>query len=336
MCIRDRVFLGGPAAVIALYYTRGRDPNVGLVAQYLTEPPGELSPGLAGTLVDETADIRDIVATLVDLARRGVLKISEHARPTMGGLLTVSDWQIEPGERFGQEALKPYEQALITALGVAQGSRSLSEFRNRFYTHIPKIQAALYEALVAAGYYTRSPDKTRKSYRAFANLLVFVAAILFFVAVSALSDLTEFSICLPAALFVTGLLLYAVARAMPLRTRNGAEMRMRAEAFKRYLQNIEKYTKLQEAKDLFDKYLPYAIAFGLDNSWLRKFTAVDAPTPPWYVPMYPYRPIYAAPYPTSAPAVPQVARPGDISGQARSGGGIEGLERSLGLSLIHI
>jgi hypothetical protein len=49
--------------------------------------------------------------------------------------------------------------------------------------------------------------------------------------------------------------------------------------------------------------------------------------------MYPYRPIYAAPYPTSAPAVPQVARPGDISGQARSGGGFEGLERGLGQSI---
>jgi len=327
------VFFGGPAAVIALYYARGRDPNVGLVAEYLTEPPPDLSPGLAGTLVDETADVRDIVATLVDLARRGVLKISEYARPTMGGLLTTSDWQIEPGERFGQVALRPYEQALVAALGIAQGRHSLSEFRNRFYTEIPKIQNALYEALVEAGYYTRSPDQTRKRYRALANLVIFIAAVLFVIAVSVLSDLTEYSICLPAALLMTGLLLYVVARAMPLRTRKGAEMRMRAEAFKRYLQNIEKYTKLQEAKGLFDKYLPYAIAFGLDHSWLRKFTTVDAPPPPWYVPMSPYRPLHVPTSSAGVPAAPQTAQAGDISGQARAGGGIEGLERSLGGSI---
>ena len=324
------IFFGGPAAVLALYYTRGRDPNVGLVAQYLTEPPPDLSPGLAGTLVDETADIRDIVATLVDLARRGVLKISEYARPSMGGLLTTNDWRIEPGEHYGQVSLQPHERALITALGIAQGGRALSDFRNQFYVHIPKIQAALYEALVEAGYYTRSPDQTRQTYRALANLVIVFAVIAFFLVVSFASDLTEWSICLPAAIFVTGLALQAVARHMPLRTRKGAEMRMRAEAFKRYLSDIEKYTQLQEAKDLFDKYLPYAIAFGLDHSWMRKFATVNAPAPPWYAPMHPQQPVYAAPSTASSPSTPQPVQRGDISGQARAGGGIEGLERSLG------
>ncbi|GIV85912.1 MAG: hypothetical protein KatS3mg052_2919 [Candidatus Roseilinea sp.] len=59
------IFLGGPALAAVLYYTRGRDPDVGLVAQYLTEPP-DAPPGVLGALIDETADIRDLVATLVD------------------------------------------------------------------------------------------------------------------------------------------------------------------------------------------------------------------------------------------------------------------------------
>jgi uncharacterized membrane protein YgcG len=312
---------------------------VGLVAQYLTEPPPDLSPGLAGTLVDETADIRDIVATIVDLARRSVLKISERLHG--GGLLTTHDWYIEPGERYGQVSLQPYEQALITALGIAQGGRALSDFRYRFYTHIPKIQSAFYEALVAAGYYTRSPDQTRQTYRTFANLVIVSAVIVFLLVVLLVSNLTELSICLPTSLFATGLLLGAVARHMPLRTRKGTEMRMRAEAFKRYLSNIEKYTQLQESKDLFDRYLPYAIAFGLDHSWVSKFAAIGTPPPPWYTPMRPQRPIsaepptytrpstHAAPSTTGSASVPRAPR-GDISGQARADGGIEGLERDLG------
>src|SRR5581483_11950209 len=40
-----------------------------------------------------------------------------------------------------------------------------------------------------------------------------------------------------------------------------------------------------EAKDQFEKYLPYAIAFGLEHSRVNKFAAVDTPAPPWY---YPY------------------------------------------------
>ena len=52
--------------------------------------------------------------------------------------------------------------------------------------------------------------------------------------------------------------------------------------------NIEKYTKLEEAKEIFDRYLPYAIAFGLERSWISKFSQVDTPAPPWYIPDYRY------------------------------------------------
>jgi len=58
------------------WYTRGRDPQVGsVVPRY--EPPPDLAPAEVGTLVDNTPDTRDIVATLVDLAVRGYLKIEE-------------------------------------------------------------------------------------------------------------------------------------------------------------------------------------------------------------------------------------------------------------------
>ena len=36
------VLFGGVGGVIALWYSRGRDKPVGLVAEYLTEPPSDL------------------------------------------------------------------------------------------------------------------------------------------------------------------------------------------------------------------------------------------------------------------------------------------------------
>ena len=53
-----------------LWYTRGRDPRVGPIAVQYTPPDG-MSPAEAGTLVDENAEMRDITATIVDLAVRG-------------------------------------------------------------------------------------------------------------------------------------------------------------------------------------------------------------------------------------------------------------------------
>src|SRR2546422_5306543 len=62
-----------------LWYTRGRDPRLRpIVPQYA--PPDGLTPGEAGTLVDNSADMRDITATIVDLAVRGYILIEEKEK----------------------------------------------------------------------------------------------------------------------------------------------------------------------------------------------------------------------------------------------------------------
>ncbi|HJW27656.1 MAG TPA: hypothetical protein VJ508_00220, partial [Saprospiraceae bacterium] len=83
-----------------------------------------------------------------------------------------------------------------------------------------------------------------------------------------------------------GLVMAGASSAMPVKTRHGTEMKAAWLAFKRYLENISKYTKLEEATDQFDKYLPYAIAFGLDRSWINTFTRVNTPIPYWYHPYW--------------------------------------------------
>jgi hypothetical protein len=78
--LRSNWPLGLPIVVFALmfwlWYTRGRDPRLrSIPAQY--EPPQALTPAEVGTLIDNSADMRDITATLVDLAVRGYLFIDE-------------------------------------------------------------------------------------------------------------------------------------------------------------------------------------------------------------------------------------------------------------------
>ena len=72
------LLVGGPLAVIALWYTRGRDPKLGIVVpDYITEPPEDLPPAMVGSLIDERVDMQDIISTLIDLARRGYLTMTE-------------------------------------------------------------------------------------------------------------------------------------------------------------------------------------------------------------------------------------------------------------------
>ena len=57
------------------YWTAGRDPrgSASVVVRY--EPPPDLTPGEIGALVDERVDLRDLTATVVDLAIKGYLRI---------------------------------------------------------------------------------------------------------------------------------------------------------------------------------------------------------------------------------------------------------------------
>lgn len=326
------ILFGGPVLAVVLWHTRGRDPDVGLIADYLNEPPAGISPGVAGALVDEQADLRDVIATLVDLARRGILVMEEQGTPNRAGLLTGRDWVFSRGPQFGSP-LAPHEQKLIEALGLTQKENvSLSEMRNRFYLKIPAINDALYSQLVAGGYYQRRPDQVRGAYAALASALMALTFIVGCLAMTFLTEFTDTAILLPVALGATTLAFLIVSGQMPVRTRKGAEARMRLEAFRRYLQNIEKYTNVQAATEQFERYLPFAIAFGLDRTWISKFAAVDTPAPTWYVPYG--RPRYYGP---RGPAVSGGGSPlSDIGGAARADGGLAGLDRGLSQSLSNI
>lgn len=332
LLIAALVAFGGPALAIVLYNAKGRDPNVGLVAEYLNEPPA-IEPGLAGTLLDEKADMQDVVATLVDLARRGVLTMQEAPTSQLGGLITTDNWVFSQGEKFNQP-LKPFEKRLVDGMGIAKGDKSLSGLRNKFYTNVPKIQSDLYAALVSEGLYNNAPDATRASYQALAVGIGVLAVVAFCVSMI-MSVFSDFAICLPFGLGLTAVAFFIIAGKMPARTRKGAEMMMRVAAFKRYMENIEKYTDLQASKDLFDKYLPFAIAFNLDRSWMNKFAKVDAPVPPWYIPMWgPGRGGYYGGGPVMGPTASGSGSlgnigAGDVSDAARTGGGIEGMSKGL-------
>ena len=86
---------------------------------------------------------------------------------------------------------------------------------------------------------------------------------------------------------------------MPRKSDAGSEAAARWKAFSEYLRNMDKYTDVAAQKEIWDRWLPYAIAFGFDKEFIRKFEAVDAPAPGWYIPsptLYgPYRRRYYGP-----------------------------------------
>ncbi len=274
------ILFGGPALLYLLWYTRGRDKPTEMVADYLPEPPSDLPPGLAGTLLDETVDMEDILATLVDLAERKAISITEDKEE---GFFRKSTDFIYRRERDDVELLD-YEDKLLDEMFGRKQEVRLSDLKDKFYDKLPGIRRSMYRATVEQGLFPGDPDKTRTAYFGLGFGLIIVSVVLMVTLLGLLSNLTPLAALPGVALGVSAIGLIILARFMPRKTDKGTQAASRWKAFKTYLANIDQYADMEAQKPIWDRYLPYAIAFGIDKQYIRKFENVDAPAPGWYIP----------------------------------------------------
>lgn len=280
------VLFGGTGGVIALWYTRGRDKPVGPIAEYVTEPPSDLAPGLAGTLVDERADVKDVLATIVDLGRRGMLEIEEREESGLFGIGSKKDFIYRLKGR--DSSLLKHEQILLDEFFGSRTEKRLSELKNKFYAAIPRIAKAMYAEVTDMGYFAANPEKTRNKWVG-VGIVGLIATLCGFFAMSMLlASYASTFFCLPVSAAVAFVAMLITAGFMPRKTEKGAIEAAKWQAFRRYLQDIERYDNLQEKTAIFERFLPYAIAFGVEKSYIKKFAQVQAPAPRWY---YPYPPV---------------------------------------------
>jgi hypothetical protein len=278
LAIPPLVFLG----MWQLWRTRGRDPDLRPVAaQY--EPPDHLSPAEIGTVVDGKPDMRDITATIVDLAVRGYVHITESEDERFFGLFSSKDYTFtmkQPREAWS--TLKSHERDLLRGLfGAGQDEVSLSDLKNKFYKHLPGLRNDLYGMLVRGGYYAGRPDRVRLLY---VLLGVFVGLL---IAVGGASVMAAFGMQ-PAAGVVagvlSGLIVVAFGWFMPARTVRGTRELEKVLGFQEFLSRVEgdRLERVVKTPEMFEKFLPYAMALGVEENWAKAFEGLSSQPPQWY------------------------------------------------------
>jgi len=326
----------GPLAVYYLWYRRGRDPEIGVVPEYLAAPPSDLPPAIVGVLVDEKADLQDVMSTLLDLARRGYMVIEEDRQPGVFGFGSSVTYTFKRTDKPDSD-LRSYERYMLSNIFGNADERALDSLRYRFYTIISRIQDELYREVVNAGFFTANPERVRQRWAGLGIVLIVLAVMSGVVLLGLDSLFVEAVICLPIALGIVGIAVTVASGAMPARTAKGAEEAAKWKAFREYLRNIRKYTDVEQATDQFNDYLPYAVAFGLERTWVNTFSRVPrTPIPYWYYPRYLGGP-WGGGYHRGGPMVDmrdlsgteigdRLARP-DFSLDRAAGGMFGGLER---------
>lgn len=285
--------LGGLGALIGamglygLWYTRGRDPHTGPVASFLATPPSDLPPGPAGVLLDEAADQRDVVATLVDLGNRGVIKLEETRSEGVLGIGGSSDYTVTLQEV--PESIRPFEKTILDTLfgsDLTKGeSVKMSEVGSRFQGSSERVKDQLYDEIMARKYFVAEPDTIRQHYRSISIGALVLSILLGCLGVSFFSARAPLVWVPVVVLFILAVVLFVISSRMPKKTQLGAEEAAKWRAFRAYLADIDKYENIQAKNAIFQQYLPYAIAFGLEDEYTRKFAQAGSATPSWYEPV---------------------------------------------------
>jgi uncharacterized membrane protein len=267
-----------------VWWTRGRDPRLRpITAQY--EPPDQLSPGEAGTLVDNSADMRDITASIVDLAVRGYIVIEEHTKDRMLGLMHDRDYTFTVRkDRSEWSKLKPHEQVLLNGFfstGSVGESVEMSSLQNHFYMNLAAIKRGIFESLVDHGYYKMRPDTVRVAY---IGIGFVVGVIVAFGGVALAARMGE---ALPAffiAGVTSGLIICGFGWFMPAHTEQGTRALEGVLGFEDFLVHVEseRFNRMIKTPEMFEKFLPFAMALGVEKNWSRAFQGILKEPPDWY------------------------------------------------------
>ena len=248
------------------------------------EPYPNMKPMYTGLLIDGRLDPKDITAAIVHLAASGYLKIKKMERKVLF-LFEVDDYEITL-LKLPDDVLGKFERSVFTLIfsePLQVGSTvSLAELKSNQGERRENYQEFL------ALQREMSSDLREKGFReimdkgSIARVLgiVLIAWGIFYVAAVWNINSGYFISGLFIALFL-GVFLYE------RKTQLAYEVTDYLQGFKLFLETTERDRYLfhnapEKSPEQFMEYLPYAIAFGVEEKWAEVFKDITIPVPGWY------------------------------------------------------
>ncbi|WP_165171096.1 DUF2207 domain-containing protein [Adlercreutzia sp. ZJ242] len=265
-------------AVGAILFLRfGREHTPDFTEKYWRDVPKHgMRPAVVGRLWrwnHESAD--DFTATLLDLARRGVLRIEAGAHPDSFGK-EVEDYRVVCVDDQARKVTDPIERATLKLLfeDVAGGEPSLwlaslrehADRRPEAYVESMKgWQAVLSDEVAKQDFFEPAGYKLRKALAAAAVVVLVVGLLM-----TAVTDEL-----LAAALAVpTCAVLALLANYMPRRSEHGNNVAARAKALRNWMRDASSCADFPpESEEKMSELMVYAFLFGVTKPAMKDWEA---------------------------------------------------------------
>ena len=312
---------------MVMWYRHGKDPDRGTIIALFTPPDG-VSPGGARYLTKMGHDSKAFTAALIDMAVKRYISIHQDR----------SKYWIER-DTAPESVLSDDELALA---GTLIGANARVDFEQ---TNAENIQRAILasKAPLEADYQPRF-FVNNTGYLLTGILLSVAAAVLtFFVAANG----TAMQLVAPVIVIVVlGIMSAVFGSTLKSYTREGRQLVDQIAGFRLYLSVTEKdrlnlLNPPERTPEMFEKYLPYALALDVEQRWSQQFASVFARMaaegrpyiPVWYYGAY-WNPVNPAAFAShmgtgftnaiSASAVAPGSKSGFGGGGFGGGGGFSG------------
>ena len=267
--------------MFSLWFWKGRTPDAGVSIAPMYEPPKGLTPAEAGTLLADDIEARDITSTLIDLAVKGYLKIVETEDKVL--FITHKDYILHLMKPRPQwQGLAPHEVEVLNNIfpEVTAEQTTLSSLKNRFYVALPSIRQEIMDALKSKDLYSTAPESAKGL--AFVGVLLIVLPVIWLQMTGAI-HLTNSPLVLAVAVLLTIGIVYLFGHHLAAKTLRGARTRIECLGFKEFMTRVDGDRIKRMPPDTFEKFLPYAMAFGVEQHWAKAFQGLITQPPSWYV-----------------------------------------------------
>ncbi|MDR3764948.1 MAG: DUF2207 domain-containing protein [Acidobacteriota bacterium] len=284
-------FIGGNPGVLlpvwsflvmfCIWYWKGRDPDAGLSVAPMYEPPKDMTPAECGTLLEDKIESRDITCTLIDLAVKGYLKIIETEEK--GLIFKNKDYILRLMKpRPEWPLLAAHEIEILNNLfpEMSAEETTLSSLKNRFYVALPSIRQEIMGALKTKGVYAVDPETANGL--AVMGVLVIAIPVLWLQMTGHINLFNSIPVLIGGVL-LSALFVFFFAHYLSAKTLLGARLRVQCLGFKEFMTRVDADRLKRMPPDTFEKFLPYAMAFGVEQLWAKAFEGLITDPPSWYV-----------------------------------------------------
>ena len=238
-----------------------------VITQYDTYE--DYSAMFSGFVIDGILSHRDITAGIIELAQKGYISITQHGKDT---LLKNYDYIFTLEKQNIEELTKPQRKLITFLFGASPNMKASYDTSSRKKLSHAKLRAVQ----TAIG-------KQMTQYKLDEGVKYPWQTIGVTLAVLTGSMVVTFGVSFIAfipILFVMVWLFVIPIMVMKRMTQKGYEAVRHTEGLKQYIEvaeekRVEFHDAPEKNPETFSQYLPYAVAFGLEEKWVEEFKDLD-------------------------------------------------------------